>query len=279
MRRAARARPAVTSPSARPTWALFRIKAAAHQFGDGRARYAGRCRDRPKRSAAPRSRVWRATSESATTATASGIRTTRRTPFMPAITLSSTDFSVALINRALHDGGVKHARQPHVDRIDRLTGDFVEHVETPARRARELPFAGVFQLDVGGWRDFCRIFGDGAECYRAAAGSVRDRAFARDALRGRDVPSRRGSSNQHLPRDGAGLPQIKLRGYDRAAGAGRHVAPDPVAAQIFLRRRRTRCGPLPSHIRVPRRPSWRDRSATPCPISERATRMTIELSG
>jgi len=67
-------------------------KALAHEFGDRRRRDL----------AWPRSsQVTRSTSaarlarhhESATTATASGIRTMRRTPFIPAIEFSSTDFS------------------------------------------------------------------------------------------------------------------------------------------------------------------------------------------
>ena len=45
----------------------------------------GRCRADPIRSATPRPRAWRATRNSAMTATAFGKRTTRRTPFMSAI--------------------------------------------------------------------------------------------------------------------------------------------------------------------------------------------------
>ena len=52
--------------------------------------------------------------------------------------------------------------------------------------------------------------------------------------------ARRRGGDQHLARGRAGLAQIVLRGADRAAAAGRHVAPDAVAAQIFLGLRRIR---------------------------------------
>ncbi len=70
---------------------------------------------------------------------------------------------LAAIDRALHDRGVEHVGQPHVDRIDRLRHDLGEHVEPPARLADELPFARVFQLDLRGRLDPGGGFGDGAE--------------------------------------------------------------------------------------------------------------------
>ena len=143
---------------------------------------------------------------------------------------------LAAVNRTLCNGGVKHAGQPHVDRVDRLCRHLVAHIEPPLRRARERPLAGLLELDVLGRRDLRRVFGDGAECQPAAARPVRDRAGASKAFRGRDIPSRRGGGDQHLPRGGAGLAQIKLRVRDRAAGAGRHIAPNFMAAQIFDRR-------------------------------------------
>ena len=79
--------------------------------------------------------------ESATTATASGMRTMRRTPFIPRIDVVDRSQRAAK-HRALHDGGVKHARQPHIDGVDRVAGDFVEHVETLARLAGERPVGG-----------------------------------------------------------------------------------------------------------------------------------------
>ncbi len=130
-------------------------------------------------------------------------------------------FQSAAEYRAMQDGGVKHARQPHVDRIDRLRRNFVEHVKAPPRLARELPGVRLLQLDRSRGRELGRILGDGAECQRAAGRPVRDRTHVRDAFRRRHIPARRGRSDQHVPGDGAGLPQVKLRGRDRTAGAGR----------------------------------------------------------
>ena len=138
-------------------------------------------------------------------------------------------------HRAMRDCRIQHPRQPHVDRINRLGGHFVAHVEAAPRRTHELPLIRIFQLDLGGWRNFRRILGDGAECHAAAALPVGDYAPGREAFRWRHVPARRGSRDQHFPRGGAGLPQMKLRVRDRAAGARRHVAPHVLAAHILLR--------------------------------------------
>ena len=140
---------------------------------------------------------------------------------------------LAAVNRALSNRGVQHPRQPHVDGVDRLRGDFGEDVEPPARCARKRPLAGLFQLDVLRRRNLRRIFSDGPEGQFAAARPMRDRAGASQAFRRRHIPTRRGGRDQHLARGGAGLPQIKLRGRDRAAGAGRHVAPNFMAVKIF----------------------------------------------
>ena len=216
--------------------------------------------------------------ESATTATASGMRTTPRTPGAAAIELSSTDLQRAAEHRALHDRRVKHVRQPHVDRIDRLCRDLVQNVETFARRAGEFPVARMLELDVGRRLDLGGGFGDGAERHGAAARAVRDRAVFRPALRRRHVPARRRGGDQHFAGGGAGPAQISLRGSDRAARAGRGVAPDLVAAHILLSATRIRCGPLPSRSRAPRPPAWRARSSAPCPISECATRIVTVSS-
>ena len=138
-------------------------------------------------------------------------------------------------HRAMRDCRIQHPRQPHVDRINRLGGHFVAHVETAPRRTHELPLIRIFQLDLGGWRNFRRILGDGAERHAAAALPVGNYAPGREAFRWRHVPARRGSRDQHFPRGGAGLPQMKLRVRDRAAGARRHVAPHVLAAHVLLR--------------------------------------------
>ena len=107
--------------------------------------------------------------DSATTATASGIRTMRRTPFIPAIEVSSTDCSAPPKHRTVDDRGVQHVGQPHVDGKDRLPGDLVVQVETPARRAGELPIARILQRDIGRRLDLGGAVGDGAEGHAAAA--------------------------------------------------------------------------------------------------------------
>ncbi len=89
------------------------------------------------------------------------------------------------------------------------------------------------ELDVGGRFDFGRSFGDGAERQPAPARHVHDRAALGGALRCRHAPARRRGGDQHFPRGCAGAAQIVLRRRDRAAGAGRGIAPGLIAAQIF----------------------------------------------
>ena len=170
--------------------------------------------------------------ESATTATESAMRTTRRTPFMPAIAFSSTDFTRAAEYRTLPDGGVQHAGQADVDRVNRPRGYLVGHIETPARRAQQLPVLRIFQrrvfdFDLGG------VHGDGGERRRAAARLwviVLMRATHSDA----GTFHRAAAAPISISRAVApACRKIKLRRSDRAAGSGRHVAVDPMAAEIL----------------------------------------------
>jgi hypothetical protein len=169
------------------------------------------------------------------TATAFGKRTTRRTPFMLAIAPVDR-LRRAAEDRTVGDRRIEHARQPHVDRVNRLGGDLSGHIKAPAGLAGELPVARILELHIGGRWHFRRRLGNGAEREFAPARLVRDHAHGGDAFKRRHVPARGRRRNQHFPRGSARLPQIKLRACDRAAGAGRHVAPDAVAAHIFLRR-------------------------------------------
>ena len=137
-------------------------------------------------------------------------------------------------SRAMDNGRVEHPRQPHVDCIDRLRRDLVEHVKTPARLADQLPGTRVFQRDVHRRRELRRIFGNGTERQRATAWPVRDYAHSRHAFRCRNFPAIRCGGNEHFARRGACLPQKKLRRRDRPAGAGHHVAPDAVPAHILF---------------------------------------------
>ena len=127
-------------------------------------------------------------------------------------------------DRTVGDRRIEHARQPHVDRINRLGGDLSGHIKAPAGLAGELPVARILELHIGGRRHFRRRLGNGAEREFAPARLVRDHAHGGDAFKRRHVPARGRRRNQHFPRGSARLPQIKLRARDRAAGAGRHVA-------------------------------------------------------
>ena len=174
--------------------------------------------------------------ESATTATASGMRTTRRTPFIAAIATLVDRFQPAAEDRAMHDGGVEHARQPHVDRVDRLPGDLVDaHRDARVGLPASFHSPGFFSRMSAGGVILAASAATAPNVTRALAWLVGDRCSSGDAFRRRDVPARRGGGDQHLPRRGAGLPQRKLRERDRAARPGRQVAPDFAPAQIFLR--------------------------------------------
>jgi len=162
--------------------------------------------------------------ESATTATASGMRTTPRTPGMPAIESLIDRPQRATEHRALRDGGVQHIRQPHVDGIDRLCRNFIEDVETLLRRTDELPGVRRFELDVGRRLDFGRSLGHCAERQHAPARRVHNRAGLRGALLRRHAPARRRGGDQHFPRGCTSAAQIVLRRRDRATRAGRGIA-------------------------------------------------------
>ena len=156
---------------------------------------------------------------------------------MPASVVSSTDSQRALEHRTLHDRGVQHVRQAHVDGVDRLARDLVGDVEPPLRRADQLPVLRILQAGPAP-----------AAASAAAAAATRPNVtvrplgrwvmtlFAARALGGRHVPARGGGGDQHLARGGAGLAQVVLRRADGAAGAGRHVAPDAVAPAVLVRR-------------------------------------------
>ena len=79
----------------------------------------------------------------------------------------------------MNDRGIEHVGQPHVDGKDRLPGDLVVQVETPARRAGELPIARILQRDIGRRLDLGGAVGDGAEGHAAAARGVGDDAVLR----------------------------------------------------------------------------------------------------
>ncbi len=141
----------------------------------------------------------------------------------------------ALEDGAVDDRRVKHVRQPDVDGVDRLAGDFVGDLQPPARGAGKLPVLGVFELHLFRRRHPGGVFGDLAERQAPLARGVGDDAVGGNALRRRHAPARGSRRNQHFTRGGAGLTQVVLRCRDRAAGAGRHVAPDALAERVRLR--------------------------------------------
>ena len=128
------------------------------------------------------------------------------------------------------DCRIEHARQPHIDRIDRLGGDLGGHIKAPAGLAGELPVARILELHIGGRRHFRRRLGNGAEREFAPARPVRDHAHGGDAFRRRHVPARGRRRNQHFPRGSARLPQIKLR------AAIERLAPVDMSPQTRSRR-------------------------------------------
>jgi hypothetical protein len=145
-------------------------------------------------------------------------------------------FQRAFEHRALDDGGVEHVRQAHVDGVDRRAYNLVGHIEAALRRADQFPVFRFLQLDLRGRRHRGGRLRDAAERDGAASGEMGDDAARGGAFRARHVPPRSRRCEQHLARRGAGAPQIVLRGRDGAAGAGRHVAPGAVAAEVLARR-------------------------------------------
>jgi hypothetical protein len=139
-------------------------------------------------------------------------------------------------HRALRDGGVGHAGELHVDAEHRLADHLVVDVEAVRRAAEEVPVLGVLELHLarrlelrGGGRDL-------AEADLPARRSVNDGAVLSVAVRRVDLPALRRGGDQHLARGRAGLAEVFLRSADRLAAAGRHRAPDAVAAQVLRAR-------------------------------------------
>ena len=100
---------------------------------------------------------------------------------------SRRQFERALEHRTLHDGGVEQSGQPHVDAVDRLARTLLGEIETPARRNRELPIAGIFQrIPAAQAWPHRRRRRRTSRCGRSA---VRDDTVACRALRLRHTPS------------------------------------------------------------------------------------------
>ena len=131
---------------------------------------------------------------------------------------------------------MKHARHLDIDAVDRLAGDLVDDVEPFLARADQRPVLGILEGHALGRLAARGRGGDLAERDLALARHVGDDPVLRGAFGGRHVPVRGRGGDQHRSRRGAGLAQIILRGADRAAAAGRHVAPYAVATEILLRR-------------------------------------------
>ena len=117
-----------------------------------------------------------------------------------------------------------------------------------------------------------------AESRAAAAGRMNDHAAYCATLGGGDLPLRGGRGDQHLARGGAGLTKKFLRARNGAAAAGRHVAPDPVAREIFVRRGKFGLDLAPVAFEL-----FGDQHGSavklPCPISDLAMRMITVSSG
>ena len=146
-------------------------------------------------------------------------------------------FQRALEHRTLHNRRVQHVRQPHVDGVDRLARNLIGNVEAPLARADQLPVFRLLERDLCGGRDVGGGGRDAAEGDAAAAGAVGNHALRGGAFAVRHIPARGGCGNEHGAGRRAGAAQIALRGADGAARARRHVAPDPVALAILVRRR------------------------------------------
>src|ERR1700683_2814287 len=208
MRRAAPANAAAVSPFLRETWADGASSPSRTTFSIAALEMA---------RLPPSSHAMRSASDarlachqdSATTATASGMRTMRRTPFIAAIEVSLTDFSAPpntgqwmTAAYSMSGGRTSMAK----------TGCPVtlsHRARRPRGRPGDLPITRIFQRDVGRRLDLGGAVGDGAEGHAAAARGVGDDAIARAALRCRDVPEQCRGGDQHFARGRAGTPHIK----------------------------------------------------------------------
>src|SRR5512144_3212628 len=124
----------------------------------------------------------------------------------------------------------------NVDGVDRRARDLVRNVEPRLPGADQLPVLRILQLDLCRGRDLGGLCGDTAERRGTSARTVGDHAVRRRTFSSRHVPAGGGGRNEHLARGGAGTPQVVLRRGDGAAGAGRHVAPGPIATAVLVRR-------------------------------------------
>ena len=217
---------------------------------------------------------------SATTATASGSCTTRRTPFMPASSRLVDRLQRALEHRALHDGGVQHARQAHVDGVDRLARDLVGDVEAPLPACR----SASSPSDPSTGPAPAAASSAAAAATRAERDGAAARAMGDHAVRGACI-RRPARSSARRRRRSASRARWRRRGASPAATTlMERLAPVDMLPQTRLRRRFS-CGEANSALTLLQ--SHSSSSATsigsavklPWPISDLATRMMTVSSG
>ncbi len=140
-------------------------------------------------------------------------------------------------HRRILDGGVEHAGQLHVDRVDLRAVQLVGGVEPLQRLAGDLPALRVLQRD--GLRIRRRELGGGRRHLAVAGfslrGRVRDDAVRHGHLADRHLPLVGRGLQQHDARRRSAPAHVVLRDADAARAAGAHLAPGALAGEIARR--------------------------------------------
>ena len=130
---------------------------------------------------------------------------------------------LAAQNGTPHERGILHARQLHIDGIDRLAGQNVVQIRRRLRMPDDLVVRRIFQLEFAqiGRRRHPSHFGrQFAIAGRAARRGVQHASRCRRALGFRHAPGFRRSRDKHGPSGGAHLPHGKPVSRRRGAASG-----------------------------------------------------------
>ena len=157
---------------------------------------------------------------------------------------------LAAEHRALRDRRVQHVRQLQVDRENLPPVQLVDRIQTRHRLADDRPLRRLLDRHVVRHRQLRRRRGQLAITQRPPRRRMRHHAAGRRALAHRHGPARRRRLDQHRPRRRPALAHVIHRPAQPPAPAGRHVAPGPMARQVFLGRHVLRPHVFPIRIHL-----------------------------
>jgi hypothetical protein len=153
-------------------------------------------------------------------------------------------------DRAMRDGRVQHAGQPHVDAEDRRAVDFRRHIDAPCRFASEFELLRRLDLDLGHVSHCSGRSGQLAVgCGTLAAGVVHLSQLC-TRLRVRNAPRLRSRCTQSLACIRTGCLHRDACAANREAADGRHAPVDVVLAQTAVRRCVLDADLLPVHFEL-----------------------------